>query len=107
MAYVYLTIAILFEVLGTMLLPLSQNFTKLYASLAVAACYMSAIFLMTFSLKTLPIAIVYATWSGMGIFLIAVLSYYLYAQALQWQAILGLGFIIFGVSLVNIYAKTH
>jgi len=96
--------AIVFEVAGTMLLPVTQNFTKLIPSSILAVCYMSAFFLLTFVVNKIPIAIVYATWSGLGIFSIALLGYIFYKQTLNWQTILGLFIIIIGIVLVNTYS---
>ena len=103
--YIFLLGAILFEVAGTMLLPVSQNFTKLIPTLALAIFYLTAFYLLTFVTNKLPIAIVYATWSGLGIFTIAILGYIFFKQTLTWQAILGLFLIIIGVILVNSFSK--
>ena len=65
---------------------------------------MSAFFLLTFVVNKIPIAIVYATWSGLGIFSIAILGYIFYKQTLNWQTILGLFIIIIGIVLVNTYS---
>ena len=99
--YLFLAGAVLFEVAGTMLLPISQNFTKLIPTIALSAFYLTAFYLLTFVVNKLPIAIVYATWSGLGIFTIAILGYIFFKQTLAWQAILGLFLIVIGVILVN------
>tara|TARA_B100001758_G_C18236219_1_gene518059 strand:+ start:568 stop:900 length:333 start_codon:yes stop_codon:yes gene_type:complete len=103
--YLFLFGAILFEVTGTMLLPVTQNFTKLIPTSILAICYLSAFYLLTFVVNKLPIAIVYATWSGLGIFTIAILGYIFFKQSLSWQAILGLFLIVMGVILVNTYSS--
>ena len=103
--YLFLFGAILFEVTGTMLLPVTQNFTKLIPTSILAICYLSAFYLLTFVVNKLPIAIVYATWSGLGIFTIAILGYIFFKQSLSWQAILGLFLIVIGVILVNAYTS--
>ena len=99
--YLILIVAIFFEVGGTMLLPVSQNFTKLIPTAALTILYLSAFYLLTFVVDKLPIAIVYATWSGLGIFTIAILGYIFFKQTLAWQAVLGLFLIVVGVILVN------
>tara|TARA_B100001540_G_scaffold242062_1_gene216860 strand:- start:629 stop:961 length:333 start_codon:yes stop_codon:yes gene_type:complete len=104
--YIFLFGAIFCEVAGTMLLPVSQNFTKLIPTVALAVFYLTAFYLLTFVVHKLPIAIVYATWSGLGIFTIAILGYIFFKQTLTWQAILGLFLIIIGVILVNSFSKT-
>ena len=99
--YIFLIAAIFCEVAGTMLLPISQNFTKLIPTVALSVFYLTAFYMLTYVVNKLPIAIVYATWSGLGIFTIAILGYIFFKQTLAWQAILGLFLIVVGVILVN------
>ena len=101
--YLFLVGAIFCEVAGTMLLPASQNFSKIIPTVALSIFYLSAFYLLTFVVDKLPIAVVYATWSGLGIFTIAILGYIFFKQSLAWQAILGLFLIVIGVILVNSY----
>ena len=101
--YIFLFGAIFCEVAGTMLLPVSKNFTKLIPTFSLAIFYLVAFYLLTFVVNKLPIAIVYATWSGLGIFTIAILGYIFFKQTLPWQAIVGLFLIVIGVILVNAY----
>ena len=101
--YLILTIAIFCEVGGTMLLPVSQNFTKIVPTTTLAVLYLSSFYLITFVVDKVPIAIVYATWSGLGVFTVAILGYIFFKQSLSWQAILGLFLIVIGVVLVNSY----
>ena len=103
--YLFLFGAIFCEVAGTMLLPVTQNFTKLTPTSILAVCYLTAFYLLTFVVNKLPIAIVYATWSGLGVFTIAILGYIFFKQNLSWQAVLGLFFIVLGVILVNSYSS--
>ena len=105
MAYVYLFVAVISEVIGTMLLPVSENFTKPIPTIGLTIAYILAFYFLTFALKSIPIAIVYATWAGLGVFLISILGYFVYEQALQWQSILGLILIVFGVAIVNTFAQ--
>ena len=99
--YLILTVAIFFEVGGTMLLPVSQNFTKIIPTTILAVLYLSSFYLITYVVDKIPIAIVYATWSGLGVFTVAILGYIFFKQSLSWQAALGLFLIGFGVVLVN------
>jgi len=101
--YLILTVAIFCEVGGTMLLPVSQNFTKIVPTTTLAVLYLSSFYLITFVVDKIPIAIVYATWSGLGVFTVAILGYVLFKQSLSWQAVLGLFLIVTGVMLVNIF----
>jgi small multidrug resistance pump len=103
MSYLYLLGAIVFEVVGTMLLPLSKNFTKPLISIILIASYVLSFYFLTYALKEIPIAVVYSTWAGVGIFLITFLGYIFYNQSLQWQSIVGLIFIAIGVAIVNIF----
>ena len=99
--YSFLLIAIFCEVAGTMLLPVSQNFTKIIPTVCLTIFYLVSFYLMTFVMDKLPIAIVYATWSGLGVFRKALLGYFFFKQTLAWQAIAGLLLIDIGVILVN------
>ena len=102
--YSVLFIAIFCEVAGTMWLPLSQNFTKVVPTVCLAIFYLTSFYLMTFVMDKLPIAIVYATWSGLGVFTIAILGYFFFKQTLAWQALAGLFLIVIGVILVNSFS---
>ena len=102
--YLILIVAIFFEVGGTMLLPVSQNFTKIIPTTTLAVFYLLSFYLITFVVDKIPIAIVYATWSGLGVFTVAILGYIFFKQSLSWQAVLGLFFIFFGVVLVNSFS---
>ena len=103
MSYISLLGAIIFEVLGTMLLPISKNFTKPLISIVIVTAYMVSFYLLTFALKEIPIAIAYSTWAGVGIFLITLLGYLFYDQSLQWQSLVGLLLIAVGVVIVNTF----
>ena len=105
--YLYLIIAIFCEVGGTMLLPVSHNFTKIFPTVTLAILYLSSFYLLTFVVDKLPIAIVYATWSGLGIFTIAILGYIFFKQSLSWQAVLGLFLIVIGVILINTFKVNY
>ena len=101
--YLSLFAAILFEVCGTMLLPVSQNFTKIFPTIILLISYGLSFYMLAIVSQKLPLSVVYASWSGIGIFSIAILSYIFYKQSLNWQTILGLFIIVVGVTLVNIY----
>ena len=103
--YLFLFGAIFCEVAGTMLLPATQNFTKFTPTSILAICYLSAFYLLTFVVNKLPIAIVYATWSGLGVFTIAILGHIFFKQNLSWQATLGLFLIVVSVVLVNSFSS--
>ena len=102
--YAILLVAIFCEVAGTLLLPVSNNFTRVLPTVCLALFYLTSFYLMTFVMDKIPIAIVYATWSGLGVFTIAILGYFFFKQTLAWQAIVGLFLIVLGVILVNSFA---
>ena len=104
-AYVFMFVAIFCEVAGTLLLPSTQNFTRIAPTFIAATCYLTALYCLTHVLHKIPIAIVYATWSGLGIFTIAIFGYIFFKQTLAWQAILGLFLIVVGVVLVNTFSS--
>ena len=103
--YFFLILAILLEVAGTMLLPVTNSFSKPIPTIIMALFYLGALFLLTVVVKTLPIAVVYATWSGLGVFSVAILGYFIFGQGLPWPVILGLFLIVSGVVLVNSFAE--
>ncbi len=104
-AYLFMFVAIFCEVAGTLLLPSTQNFTRIFPTVTAATCYLTALYCLTHVLHKIPIAIVYATWSGLGIFTIAIFGYFFFKQTLAWQAILGLFLIVAGVVLVNTFSS--
>ncbi|MXY15092.1 MAG: multidrug efflux SMR transporter [Proteobacteria bacterium] len=106
--YIMLFAAIALEVLGTMLLPASQNFTQLLPTAVLIISYGISFYLLTLLAQKLPLAILYASWAGLGVFSVALLSYVFYKQTLNWQTIIGLFLIVTGVTLVNLYkGQTH
>ena len=102
-AYILLFIAIALEVVGTMLLPASQNFTKIVPTSVLLISYGMSFYFLAIVSQKLPLSIVYASWSGIGIFSIAILSYIFYKQTLNWQTAAGLFLIVIGVTIVNLY----
>ena len=104
--YLYLALAILAEVTATSALAASAQFTRLLPSLVVVVGYGVAFWLLSLTLKTMPVGIVYAIWSGMGIVLISAVAWIWYRQSLDTAALLGLGLIIAGVLVVNLFSKS-
>ncbi len=103
--YTILVLATFFEVAGTMLLPITKGFSKPLPTVALTVFYFCAFFCLSIVVTKLPLAVVYATWCGLGIFTIAILGYIFYNQALSWQVVLGMFLIIIGLTLVNIYSS--
>lgn len=101
--YTTLFAAVGFEVAGTMLLPLTQNFSKPLPSTLLLLCYGLSFYLLALVTGKLPLSVIYASWAGLGVFSVAVLSSIFYRQALNWQSAAGLLMIVVGVTIVNVY----
>ena len=106
MHYFYLALAVLGEVIGTSFLKATEDFTKLWPSLIVVLGYGAAFYFLTLTLKVIPVGIAYATWSGIGIVLVTVISSILYKQAPDWPAVIGMAMIIGGVVIIQLFSKT-
>jgi small multidrug resistance pump len=107
MAYLFLLLAILFEVFGTANLKASNEFKVLLPSLAVIIGYVGSSYFMSLSLRQLTIGTVYATWSGLGMVLVAIVGWLFYKEKLDTAGIIGLVFIIIGVILMNLVSKSN
>ncbi|QIR97872.1 QacE family quaternary ammonium compound efflux SMR transporter [Vibrio diabolicus] len=101
-----LSIAIVCEVIATSYIPKTEQFTKMMPSTVVLIGYGIAFFLLSVTVKTMPVGVVYAIWSGAGIVLVATVGYFVYGQRLDVPAIVGIGFILTGVMIVNLLSKT-
>lgn len=101
----FLAIAIICEVVGTSALKASQEFTKLWASVLTIVMYATAFYCLSITLRSIPVGIAYAIWSGVGIVLVTLLAIVLYNQKPDLPAVLGLGLIIAGVIVINVYSK--
>lgn len=104
--WIYLAIAIAAEVVGTSFLRASAGFTKLVPSLMVVAGYGLAFFFLSLTLEKIPVGIAYAVWSGAGVTLIAAIGWLFLGQKLDAAAILGMGLIVAGVVVLNLFSKT-
>jgi small multidrug resistance pump len=107
--YLLLLLAIVAEVIATSGLKASENFTRLAPSLLVVAGYGTAFFCLSLTLKTLPLGVAYAIWSGVGTVLVAVVGWLLYRQQLDLPAMIGIGLIVAGTIVLNLFSKvsTH
>ena len=103
--WLYLTIAIVAEVVGTSFLRASEGFTKLVPSVLVIAGYGLAFFFLSLTLKDIPVGIAYAIWSGAGVTLITAIGWIFFGQKLDAPAILGMGLIVAGVIMLNGFSK--
>jgi len=105
-AFLYLACAIVAEVIGTTALKASDSFTRPLPSAVTVACYALSFYLLTFSLRVLPTGIAYAIWSAVGIVLISAISWIVYGQRLDLPAVAGLGLIIAGVAVINLFSSS-
>ncbi|WP_022706309.1 DMT family transporter [Paracoccus zeaxanthinifaciens] len=100
-AWLILGVAIVAEVAGSTALMKSQQFTRLLPSLATVALYVLAFYCLSLALRHIPLGIAYGVWAGVGIVLTALIGVVLFRQALDLAAIVGIGFIVTGVVLIN------
>nr|WP_322046855.1 multidrug efflux SMR transporter [Paraburkholderia sp. J67] len=103
--WLLLAIAIVAEVIATSALRASNGFSRLVPSAIVIAGYGVSFYCLSLTLKTLPVGIVYAVWSGVGIVLITLVAMTLYKQIPDLPAMLGLGLIVAGVLVLNLFSK--
>lgn len=106
MHYLYLSLAIIAEVFATTLLKASNGFSKPLANFGVALGYALAFYFLSLTLRTLPMGIAYAIWSGAGIVLIALAGWAIYGQSLDKPALLGMTLILAGVVVMNVFSKS-
>ncbi|MFC6687423.1 DMT family transporter [Jhaorihella thermophila] len=104
--YLYLFLAIAAETVGTTALQASQQFTRAGPSVLVVAAYALSFYFMSFALKAMPVGIVYAIWSGLGIVFIAALGFVIFGQRLDLPAVLGMGLIIAGILVIHLFSAT-
>lgn len=106
MVWFYLSIAIIAEVMATTALKMSENFTKFFPSLLVVAGYAAAFYFLTKVLDQIPISLAYAIWSGAGIALVGIVGWIYLGQKLDLWALIGIGLIISGVLVINLFSKS-
>lgn len=106
MKYLFLTIAVIAEVIATSALKSVEGFTRFWPSAIVVLGYGVAFYFLSLTLKTIPVGIAYAIWSGLGITLVSVIGYFVYKQSLDLPAILGLLLILTGVLVINVFSKS-
>jgi len=101
-----IALAIIAEVIATSALKASEEFTQLIPSLLVVVGYGCAFYFMTISLRVIPLGIMYAIWSGLGIVMISIIGWVLYKQALDFAAMLGIAMIVAGVLVIHLFSKS-
>lgn len=104
--WIVLFIAVLGEVVATTSLKLSEGFTRLVPSVVVVIGYAIAFYCLSITLKSIPLGIAYAVWSGLGIVTVSILGWLIFGQKLDIWAMLGMLLIISGVLVLNLLSKT-
>ena len=106
MAFLYLSVAIIAEVIATSALKASNGFSVLWPSITTFVDYAIAIFFLSMAMKTIPMGIAYAIWSGAGIILISTVGLLVFKQHLDIPALIGLSFMIVGIIFINVFSKS-
>lgn len=104
--FIFLGIAIVFEIIATSALKKSEEFTKLLPSIITVIGYCGAFYCLSFAIRTIPVGIAYAIWSGVGIVLITFIGAVFFKQIPDLPAIIGLALILIGVVVINVFSKT-
>ncbi|MBL0012123.1 MAG: EamA family transporter [Nitrosomonas sp.] len=104
--WIFLSIAIISEVIATSCLKAAEGFTRFWPSLVVVVGYLLAFYLLSLTLKTIPVGVAYAIWSGVGIVLIALSGWLFLGQSLDIPAVIGLALIVAGVFVINVFSRT-
>jgi len=104
--YIYLLIAVITETIGTAAMQSSEQFTRLWPSVLLVVAYGISFYFMSLTLKYMPVSIVYAIWSGLGIVLIGVIGWLVFKQSLDFAAIAGMSLIIAGVVVINLFSNS-
>ena len=104
--YFYLIVAVIFEVIATTALKQTEGFTRLLPSLVSVGGYALAFYFLSLPLRTMPVGIVYAMWCGAGIIFITAIGWVWFRQALDLPALAGMGLIMAGVIVINLWSKT-
>ena len=106
MKWVYLLLAIVSEVVATSALKSSESFSRLWPSVLTVVGYGVAFYLLSLTLREMPVGIAYATWSGVGIVLVSLAAVVLFGQKLDLPALIGMGLIVAGVIVINVCSKS-
>lgn len=104
--FLFLGIAIICEIIATSALKKSEEFSKLIPSIITIVGYCGAFYFLSFAIRTIPIGIAYAIWSGVGIVLITIIGAVFFKQIPDLPAIIGLSLILIGVTVINVFSKT-
>ena len=106
MNWLYLAVAIVLEVVATSALKASDGFTRMLPSLVVVVGYSAAFYMLSLTLRTMPVGVVYAVWSGVGVVLITLVGWMWFKQELDLPAFVGIALISSGVVVLNFFSKS-
>ena len=106
MSWLMLVVAIAAEVIATSTLKSTEGFTRLWPSVVVVVCYEIAFILLALTLKKIPVGVVYAVWSGVGVALVTLIAWLFLDQTLDAAGIVGVSLIVGGVVVINAFSKT-
>jgi small multidrug resistance pump len=104
--WLYLGVAIVCEVIATSALKATDGFTRWQPSVLVVLGYCLSFYFLSLTLRQVPVGVVYAIWSGVGVVLVSVVGWFLYRQRLDLAALIGIGLIVAGVMVINLFSKT-
>lgn len=106
MSWFFLGLAIFAEIIATSALKLTAGFTRLWPTLITVSGYLIAFYFLSISLRTIPIGVAYAVWSGIGIVAIALIGAWFFEQRLDLAGFIGIGLIVAGVLVLNLFSRT-
>ena len=104
--YIFLIFAIIAETIGTTALQASQQFTRFWPSVLVVIAYGLSFYLLAQTLRVMPVGVVYAMWSGLGIVMITAIGYLVFGQRLDLPAVIGIGMILCGILVIHLFSRT-
>ncbi|WP_414706737.1 SMR family transporter [Salibaculum sp.] len=99
-------LAVAAETIGTSALQASQQFTRLWPSVLVVVAYAISFYLLSLTLRYMPVGIMYAMWSGLGIVFIALIGWLVFRQTLDLPAVFGMALILAGIVIIQLFSKT-
>lgn len=105
-AYYYLGIAIVAEVIATASMKAVKGFSTPLPLILVIVGYLTALFMLTLVVRTIPVGVAYAIWAGLGIVMVSIAALFIYGQRLDLPAILGMGLIVAGVVVIQLFSRT-
>lgn len=105
MSWIFLSVAIVAEIIATSALKLTAGFSRFWPTLITVSGYLIAFYFLSLSLRTIPIGVAYAVWSGVGIVAIALIGWWFFQQRLDLASYIGIGLIVAGVMVLNLFSK--